>query len=233
MIWSPSISSPFSSTARHRSASPSNARPRSYPPSTTAFASFPRCVEPQPLLMFTPSGSALKYVASSGKRENSFRAVALAAPLAQSKTTLMGLRPSTVEARWSRYASISPAPSEILPISPCVFVGSSPSCKMSDSMFASSSSLSLKPREENILIPLCSKGLCDAEITMPASACSRTVKYATAGVGITPSFTASQPLAVRPARSAASSISEEMRVSLPMTTFGRFPSKLPKLMAAA
>ena len=104
---------------------------------------------------------------------------------------------------------------------------------MSDSMFASNSSLSLKPREENILMPLCSKGLCDAEITMPASACSRTVEYATAGVGITPSFTASQPLAVRPARSAASSISEEMRVSLPMTTFGRFPSKLPRLMAAA
>lgn len=46
----------LSSTIRQRSASPSKARPMSYLPSTTAFDSVSRCVEPQPLLMLTPSG---------------------------------------------------------------------------------------------------------------------------------------------------------------------------------
>ena len=38
-------------------------------------------------------------------------------------------------------------------------------------MRASSASLSLKPSDENILMPLCSYGLCEAEMTTPASAC--------------------------------------------------------------
>lgn len=53
-------------------------------------------------------------------------------------------------------------------------------------------------------------------MTMPASAFSRTVRYATAGVGIVPNGITSPPAAQIPAISAASSISEEIRVSLPM-----------------
>ena len=42
-------------------------------------------------------------------------------------------------------------------------------------------------------MPLCSKGLWLAEMTMPASAPLRTVRYATAGVGSTPKGITSPP----------------------------------------
>ena len=46
MIWSPSITRPSASTARHRSASPSCAMPTSAPVRTTSADSFSRCVDP-------------------------------------------------------------------------------------------------------------------------------------------------------------------------------------------
>ena len=147
----------------------------------------------------------------------------LDAPLAQSKSTRKGASCPTVEARWSRYCERYCLPSFTLPSSSCVLTGSAPSCRMRRSISSSSASFSLKPLSENILMPLCSNGLCDAEITTPASAWSITVRYATPGVGITPSVVTSQPQAVRPAMSAHSSISDEIRVSLPMTTIGFVP----------
>ena len=54
------------------------------------------------------------------------------------------------------------------------------------SISSSISSGSLKPVDEKILMPLNSKGLCEAEITIPASAPYFKVRYATAGVGMTP-----------------------------------------------
>ena len=56
MIWSPSTASPFSSTASMRSPSPSNAMPRSKPPSRTVCCSSARSVAPQPTLMFVAVG---------------------------------------------------------------------------------------------------------------------------------------------------------------------------------
>ena len=54
-------------------------------------------------------------------------------------------------------------------------------------------------RGPNILIPLSSKGLCDAEIMTPRSARIERVRIATAGVGIGPSKSTSMPAEVKPA----------------------------------
>ena len=82
-------------------------------------------------------------------------------------------------------------------------------------------------------MPLCSKGLWLAEMTMPASAPLRTVRYATAGVGSTPKGITSPPTEQMPQMSAASSISEEMRVSLPMVMRGALPFSSFKTAATA
>ena len=58
MSWSPSTRSPVASAARHRSASPSSAKPASALCSTTARCRSSRWVDPQPSLMFSPSGLA-------------------------------------------------------------------------------------------------------------------------------------------------------------------------------
>ena len=62
--------------------------------------------------------------------------------------------------------------------------------------------------------------LCDAEMTTPASALYFLVRYAIAGVGITPMLITCAPTEQKPAVSPASSISPEMRVSLPTRIFG-------------
>ena len=54
--WSPSTTGPAASTARQRSASPSWAMPRSAPVARTAAIRPSRWVEPTPSLMFRPSG---------------------------------------------------------------------------------------------------------------------------------------------------------------------------------
>ena len=61
----------------------------------------------------------------------------------------------------------------------------------------------LVPVCEKNLMPLSSNGLCEAEITAPALACSLEVKYETAGVGITPKRCALPPAEQIPAASAA------------------------------
>ena len=66
--WSPSTTSPAASTARHRSASPSWARPRSAPCSSTAACSSSRWVAPEPSLMRVPSPSAAMATTSAPAR---------------------------------------------------------------------------------------------------------------------------------------------------------------------
>ena len=92
--------------------------------------------------------------------------------------------------------------------------------KTSDSMTASCLSESLKPLLPKILIPLSRNGLWDAEMTTPARAPVVMVKYAMAGVGNTPMGQTSTPMDVMPAERAPSSISPEIRVSLPIITTG-------------
>ena len=82
-------------------------------------------------------------------------------------------------------------------------------------------------------MPLSSKGLWLAEMTMPASASPVAVSQATAGVGMTPSAVTSAPELHRPAVRAASSIPPEMRVSRPMNTRGLRPSSSPSSVPRA
>src|SRR5579875_418145 len=86
------------------------------------------------------------------------------------------------------------------------------------SMRASSSSSSLKPWSLKNLMPLSWKGLCEAEITTPASARIVRVRYAMPGVGRGPTNSTSAPTEQIPEASAVSSIYPERRVSLPTST---------------
>ena len=83
MIASPLTTSPRSSTARQRSASPSNAMPPTAPRSWTTAASASRCVDPTPALMLRPSGS-MPISCAAGKTAG---ATGTAAPFAQSTTS--------------------------------------------------------------------------------------------------------------------------------------------------
>ena len=86
MIASPFTGRPAASTARQRSASPSNAMPQAAPGSRTAAATASRCVEPTPALMLRPSGATPMKSTETPSRANSAGAAAYAAPLAQSTT---------------------------------------------------------------------------------------------------------------------------------------------------
>ena len=87
-------------------------------------------------------------------------------------------------------------------------------------MSSSNSSESLYPLSLKNLIPLYSTGLCDAEIITPASAPYFLVKYATAGVGTTPSTTASAPTDNIPDINADSNISPDILVSFATNILG-------------
>ena len=107
----------------------------------------------------------------------------------------------------------------MLPISPAVFsIGEAASSRIIASIFSSASSGSLYPSELNILIPLYSHGLCEAEIITPASKEYSLTRKATAGVGITPESSTSQPTEQNPAANAAVSISADFLVSVPINT---------------
>ncbi len=77
---------------------------------------------------------------------------------------------------------------------------------MSCSIAASTSSSSLKPSRAKSLMPLSWYGLCDALITMPASARIDEVMNAMAGVGSGPVSHTSAPIDTMPAASALSNM---------------------------
>ena len=80
---------------------------------------------------------------------------------------------------------------------------------------------SLCPPRLNNLMPLSGIGLWLAEIMTPRSAPVVPVRKASAGVGSTPARSTSAPALVRPATTAASSISPLARGSRPTTATGR------------
>ena len=92
---------------------------------------------------------------------------------------------------------------------------------------SSTASGSLKPCASKNLMPLYSGGLCEAEMTTPASQASSRVSSATPGVGMMPASSAVPPMLMTPAASADSSMSPDRRVSLPTRM------DLPILMTAA
>lgn len=73
----------------------------------------------------------------------------------------------------------------------------------------------LTPEGRKTLMPLYSGGLCEADIITPNAPSDAHVASDTAGVGSTPTHSASVPLSVRPRTSALSSSGPDSRVSLP------------------
>src|SRR3954454_14736195 len=235
-IASPSTSSPSAVTARQRSASPSCARPRSAPVSRTAAISGSRCVDPMPSLMFQPSGrSPIACTVAPAWRYTSGAMVA-AAPWAPSTTSV---RPdsgrSTVPSRWATYSAAASDRSRTRPTSAPVGRWSSVAPEVTvRSIAASSASGSLCPPRLKSLMPLSGIGLWLAEIMTPRSASWAAVRNASARVGTTPARSTSAPALVRPATTAASSISPLARGSRPTTATGRdVPSRSASTTAAA
>ena len=74
------------------------------------------------------------------------------------------------------------------------------------SISSSTSSGSLKPSLEKNLMPLSWNGLCEAEITAPASARRLRVRNAMPGVGIGPTSSTSTPIEQMPEAIAVSSM---------------------------
>src|SRR5581483_1563009 len=145
----------------------------------------------------------------------SIGATVVVAPLAQStasrKPAKGGVSP-TICRRCSRYAPTR---------SSCGTCAGSPGCAVQDgsarmaSTSRSTRSVNFSPRPENTLMPLSPYGLCDAEMTTPASnACVR-VRYATAGVGTTPALVTTAPSPDAPCASSASIHVPDSRVSRP------------------
>jgi hypothetical protein len=104
-------------------------------------------------------------------------------------------------------------------------------------MARSTVSLSFSPRLENTLMPLSSYGLCDAEITTPKSYPRDAVRYAIAGVGMTPALSVLPPSYAAPSDSARSIQAPDSRVSRPMRMRGRgalrsIPRGIVRTMAA-
>ena len=92
--------------------------------------------------------------------------------------------------------------------------------KISCSIDSSWESGSLNPSPEKILMPLSVHGLCEAEITTPASNFRERARYATPGVVITPALCTSTLREARP-RATRSAIQRlDSRVSWPIRTRG-------------
>src|SRR4051812_4877920 len=89
-----------------------------------------------------------------------------------------------------------------------------------DSILSSISSGSFCPPAAKSLIPLSGIGLCEADSITPRSAPVWPTRYAIAGVGSTPTRTTLAPTLVRPATTAASSISPLARGSRPTMASG-------------
>ena len=190
---SPSISSPFSSTARHLSPSPSYAIPKLILFLITYSFNISRCVEPHPAFILTPFGSLFIITWLIPRVENTLSATWYVAPFAVSITTLKSglLNFSILSSKFFlkkyTYSSIKSVLTSETPIFSLTAVNS---LSFPDSITSSISSSKLSgifiPLLLKYFIPLNSNVLCDAEITTLASAWNFLVKYATPGVGITP-----------------------------------------------
>src|SRR5690554_5602061 len=95
-------------------------------------------------------------------------------------------------------------------------------------MASSTASSSLWPPRAKNLMPLSGMGLWDAEITTPRSASREAVKYATPGVGNTPTSSTSTPAEASPAATADDRNCPDTRVSRPMMARGRCPENSPR-----
>jgi hypothetical protein len=90
--------------------------------------------------------------------------------------------------------------------------------RISRSKARSAAADSLQPSPEKTFKPLYSAGLWEADITTPAPQPYLPIRQLTAGVGIIPQLRQSAPALKSPQTKADSSISPEIRVSLPIIT---------------
>src|SRR5690554_372997 len=95
-------------------------------------------------------------------------------------------------------------------------------------MASSTASSSLWPPRAKNLMPLSGMGLWDAEITTSRSASTDAVRYATPGVGRTPTSRTSTPAEASPAATADDRNCPDTRVSRPITARGRCPENSPR-----
>ena len=175
--------------------------------------------------MFMPFGESLITQTSAPSSSSAFLAVTEEAPFAQSiaifipSKTVSQVVSANLIYLSTKESSIVICPI-FLPIGDSIF---SELSRIIDSILFSISSLSLYPEPLKYLIPLCSKGLCDADIITPASKPSLLTRWAIAGVGITPARTASAPTLHIPATKADSKIPPDILVSLPTNILGLSP----------
>ena len=207
-----------------RSASPSNASPRSKPPGAHAARRARRGASSRTRsLMLTPSGSAAVISCSMPSCAKTQRRDGRGGAVARSRRARAARAPRSAcrRRRRPRPRSARPRPRAARDSPTPAPVGRGAPSPISASTRSSSSSSSLKPSAPNSLMPLSGKGLCEAEMTAPRLApCSRT-SQAMPGVGSTPARSARPPAEAMPAHSASSSIGPERRVSRPTTTTGR------------
>jgi len=158
--------------------------------------------------MLVPVGEALMAVMLAPSRENTSGAYQEAAPLAQSKTRckFSSRSPFCSSTRSSTYSSRMSVPSMLRPKSAECICERIISLSMTLSISSSRSSCSFMPPGLKNLIPFSSTGLCDAEITTPASAFNFLVIKATPGVVMIPKSITVAPLASMPAVRALCSI---------------------------
>ena len=193
IIISPSIRFPFSSTAKHLSPSPSYANPMFNLFSTTYFCKNSICVDPHLSFIFIPFGLLFIILYLIPNDVNIFSATLYVAPLSVSKPIIkpslfiLSIFVSKFFLKKYTYSSIKSSQFSYTPILSLTAVSSS---ILPDSITSSISSSKLSgifiPLLLKNLIPLNSNVLCEADITTLASAFNFLVKYATAGVGITP-----------------------------------------------
>ena len=152
------------------------------------------CVEPQSLFMFIPSGLLFIMSYLIPNALNTFSATLYVAPFAVSTNTLKlsskisSNLSSNIFLKKKTYSSLKSSLFSHTPI--LSFIADSSSIfplSITSSISSSNESGIFIPLLLKYFTPLNSKVLCDAEITTEASALNFLVRYATAGVGITPS----------------------------------------------
>ena len=173
-IWSPSISSPFSSAISSRSASPSSAMPRCAPCSTTWAQRYSGTVEPQPRLMLKPSGDTPTGTTVAPSSHSTVGRDAIGRAMRAIDDDLQVVEPQAAREAGLRRLDIAAGgvvqargAAERAGRGEAMADVGSPSAPRSR---ARSRRSSLKPSGPNSLMPLSSNGLCEAEIITPRSA---------------------------------------------------------------
>ena len=180
MRWSPSTSSPRSSTASTRSASPSKASPTAAPEATTAACRSAGWVEPQPVVDVATVGLGVQHL-DRRHRAGAGRSGAMAepTPLAQSMTTCEPVEPSALERR--RSATGTSARCRRRPPAPSADAGRRRAgvrrgrgagqhpVELGLEVGLDRVGRACSPPAAKNLIPLSPNGLCDAEITAPGT----------------------------------------------------------------